>query len=273
MRTAEQTLHEAGLAAALTAAQEAARREPAKSEHRVFLFQLLAVLGEWTKALRQLDILSDLDPRTELLAKTWRPLIACEQLRREVFSSRKAPLCLGHPPPWFAHLLEALRLDAEGGHGAAKALREQAFAAAEATAGRLDGVPFAWLADMDERLGPVLEVVVDGRYFWLPVERLTRLESEGPKDLRDLVWLPVRLTFANQGETVGFVPVRYPGSEAEGEDALRLARRTEWRQPGEGSWRGLGQRMLATDAGEHPFLDLRLIELDVEPPPAEAAGA
>ena len=58
-----------------------------------------------------------------------------------------------------------------------------------------------------------------------------------------------------------FVPARYPGSEAAQDDALRMARRTEWRQLDGGSWVGLGQRMLATDAGDHSLLDIRTIEL------------
>ena len=58
------------------------------------------------------------------------------------------------------------------------------------------------------------------------------------------------------------MPARYPGSEAVEDDAIRLARRTEWRQLDGGSWIGLGQRMLATDAGEHPLIDIRLLELE-----------
>jgi type VI secretion system protein ImpE len=80
----------------------------------------------------------------------------------------------------------------------------------------------------------------------------------------------VRTKLANEGAAAGFVPARYPGSEASEDAGLRLARQSLWRQLGEGSWTGLGQRMLATDAGEHALLDCRLIELDA-PPSAGAA--
>ena len=158
--------------------------------------------GEWAKALRQLNVLSDLDPKMELLAATYRQLIACEGVRGAVFEGKRAPLCLGDPPDWYARLVEALRLDGAGQHAAAKELRDEAFAAAEPTAGRHGDDSFAWLADADERLGPILEAIVGGRYFWIPFARVRRIELDEPEDLRDLVWLPARLTWANLGEAV-----------------------------------------------------------------------
>jgi type VI secretion system protein ImpE len=260
--TAEQAIRAGELAEALAAVEDAVRAQPARAEHRVSLFQLLAVAGEWAKALRQLNVLSDLDPKMELLAATYRQLIVCEGVRGAVFEGKRAPLCLGNPPAWYARLVQALRCDGAGQHAPAKELRDEAFGAAEPTTGRLGDDPFAWVADADERLGPILEAVVGGRYFWIPFARLRRIELEEPEDLRDLVWLPARLTWANSGEAVAFIPVRYWGSEREPDPMLRLGRRTEWRQLGGGSWRGVGQRMLATDQTEYALLDSRVIALE-----------
>ena len=56
---------------------------------------------------------------------------------------------------------------------------------------------------------------------------------------------------------------RYPGSEASPDDGVRLSRRTEWREVDGGSaFLGLGQRMIATDAGEYPLLEVRSLEFD-----------
>jgi type VI secretion system protein ImpE len=261
MTTVRDALKEGRLEDAMALAADAARREPARAEHRVLLFQLYAVDGAWPKALRQLDVLSDLDPKMELLARTCRPLIAAEAVRASVFKGERAPLCLGRPPDWLAPLVEALHVDGDGRHAEAADLRAGAFDAAEAVPGTLDGTAFSWLADGDERLGPVLEAVVNGSYWWIPLARIARIELDPPEDLRDLVWLPARLTWANQGEAVGFVPSRYPGSETS-DDAHKLARRTDWRQLGDGSWAGIGQRMLATDQGEHPLLEVREIVLE-----------
>ena len=36
---------------------------------------------------------------------------------------------------------------------------------------------FEWIADADDRLGPVLEAIVNGRYYWVPFERVRRIQA------------------------------------------------------------------------------------------------
>lgn len=46
--------------------------------------------------------------------------------------------------------------------------------------------------------------------------------------------------------------------------ALRLGRQTTWKELEGGHFVGLGQRMLATDRGEYPLLEVRSIVMDNE---------
>ena len=55
------------------------------------------------------------------------------------------------------------------------------------------------------------------------------------------------------------IPTRYVGSEQSDDGQIRLARRTEWRQPSDGVYEGLGQRILATDQSEYAILNVRQI--------------
>ena len=236
------------------------RKEPARPDLRVLLFQIFCVNGSWERALNQLATAAQLDKSMEEMARAYREVIRCEVFRGMVFGGQKQPLFLGEPEEWLARLAEALRLNALGQTADAAAQRAEAFDAAPAVSGTLDGQAFAWIADADPRLGPVLEAVVNGKYYWIPFHRLSCIEFEAPTDLRDLVWLPAKLTFATGGEQVAFVPSRYAGSET-AEEACRLGRRTEWQDLGMDTWVGLGQRMLATDQGEFPLLDVRRIEL------------
>ena len=48
----------------------------------------------------------------------------------------------------------------------------------------------------------MLELIVNGRYVWLPLDNLSSLSCEPPSDLRDLVWLPAELILSNGGSTV-----------------------------------------------------------------------
>ncbi|MCU0840958.1 MAG: virulence protein SciE type [Thiobacillaceae bacterium] len=258
----EALLKEARLQDALGIIQSNVRAEPARITHRILLFQVLSLLGQWERAATQLTTLEEMDRETLALSQAYRQAILCEAFRREVFAGTRTPLVLGDPVDWLAWLLEALRMNAAGHHAEARALRDRAFAAAPAVAGRLDGQGFAWIADADMRLGPVLEALMDGKYYWIPFDRLRGIVIEAPTDLRDLVWLPATLTFATGGENVALLPARYPGSEEVADDLVRMGRRTDWRDIGAETYVGLGQRMLTTDAGEFPLLDIRRIELD-----------
>jgi type VI secretion system protein ImpE len=60
---------------------------------------------------------------------------------------------------------------------------------------------------------------------------------------------------------VAFVPTRYPGSEESPDPRIVMARSTEWVQPAEETHFGRGQRLLTTDEGEFPLLDVRVVKL------------
>jgi type VI secretion system protein ImpE len=261
---AEELFRAGQLEEALAALQEEIRQKPEDSRLRLFLFQINCVLGRWEKALTQLQVIAGLNIEGKLLAQLFHQIIECELLRAEVFQGQKRPLIFGEPAEWMGWLVQANELVAGGRFKAARELRDRAFEAAPATAGQLDGHAFEWLADADPRLGPMLEVIMEGRYFWVPFHRIKRLVLEKPSDLRDLVWLPAQFVWANGGQAAGHVPVRYPQTEQCPESALRLARRTEWSEK-EGGWLlGLGQRMLATNEAEFPLLECRALELRPE---------
>ena len=265
---AEDRLKGGDLDGALAELTAQVRSSPADARLRVFLFQLLCLRAEWMRALAQLKTCATLDPQAETMARAYREAIACEIWREQVFAGLKTPVVIGEPAPWTAWLVEALRLDPADAR-AAEALRARAFEAAPASPGTLDGAPFQWIADADPRLGPVLEIVVDGRYVWAPFAAIAALKAEPPADLRDRVWTPVTVTWAAGGETVGLVPTRYapaPGATPAPEHLLATA--TGWHEQDGRAVCGLGQRLLVTDAAEVALMDLRALSLDV---PAEAA--
>ncbi len=236
------------------------RNNPADVRRRVFLFQLLALLGDWERAQTQLNVVGELDAGNTLMVTTYTALLRGEAVRRDVFAGKQMPVVVGEPEQWLALMFQALKLDADGAHAQAAQLRENAFEQAEAVGGSIDGNAFEWLADADPRFGPCLEVILEGGYSWVPLARITGLSFEPPSDLRDKVWMPVQITWTNGGQAVGFVPARYPGSETSGESDCVLGRKTTWTELGDGAYAGCGQRMFATDADEYPLLDVRSIQ-------------
>lgn len=263
-------LRSGDLAATLAAVQADVRKEPAEAKHRIFLAQLLCVLGEWEKAVMQLRLSAQMEPAAIPMAQMYREAIGCELVRERVFQGETVPLVFGEPQHWTALLIEALAPFARGDHAKADDVRAEAFDQAPATSGTIDGNKFEWIADADMRLGPVLEVIVNGKYYWAPFNAIIKVKIYEPADLRDRVWMPSEITWAAGGETPALIPTRYPATLLESDDALRLSNGTRWDEVGDGLFIGKGQRVLATDADEANLMDVRELVLDVEPVAAPA---
>ncbi|MEO1794410.1 MAG: type VI secretion system accessory protein TagJ [Pseudomonadota bacterium] len=259
--SAEDLLKSGDLHGALDALQADVRKNASDPKLRIFLFQLLCVLGQWDRALRQLKLCAELDPVAVPMAQAYREAIVCEAYRAHVFTGEKAPLVLGEPDAWLAQLIDALGLLARGDVAAAADQRAAAFDVAPATSGTVDGVAFDWIADADMRFGPVLEVIVNGRYFWIPFAKISSVTIEEPADLRDAVWLPAEVVLENGGEVAALIPTRYPATVTNGHAAEMLARATSWTDAGNGTFAGSGQRLLATSNDDLPLMDIRQITL------------
>lgn len=261
MTTAPELIAAGDPQGALDLLQRLVRERAADAKLRVFLFQLLCVLGEWERASTQLEVCGTLDAATLPMVNTYREALKCERVREAVFAGKATPLAFGQPQAWVAWLVEALQAHALGDAAAAARLRIKAFEAAPATPGTLNGEPFDWIADADSRLGPVLEAVINGRYCWVPFAAVARVVIEEPVDLRDLVWAPAQFQMHSGAQTLALIPTRYPGSGATAQGALQLARGTEWLELAPDQFSGLGQRLLTTSSAEVGLLQAREIVL------------
>lgn len=262
LMTAQEFIRAGDLDSALLSLREAIKNDPSDYKLRIFLFQLLSVNGSWDKALTQLNLVGDIGPDCKLLAQIFLPVIQCEALRAEVFAGKRSPLIFGEPQEWIGWLVHANSLLASGNLPEARELVSKALEAAPAISGSINEHDFEWLADADSRLGPVLEAVIDGKYYWVPFNRISKIHITSPTDLRDLVWIAAAFTWTNGGESSGLIPVRYAGSEQSPDSAIRLARRTDWQEVGEDFFTGLGQRLFSTDQGDYPLLETLVIKFN-----------
>ncbi len=258
----KKTLFSGTISSSLKALQEKIRNDPARPGLRTYLFQLLCVSGNYKRAMTQLNVAADMDDENKLMAQACRPLLNCEVLREQIFNGRHSPLVFGEPEEWLGLMVQALSLDAKEEHSAAKTLRDKAIDLAKPVSGSVNGEPFEWLADADSRLGPILEIIVEGRYYFAAMANIKKMIISEPCDLRDVVWLPVSIVWKNDGQSVGFIPTRYQGSVESEDDAILLARETQWKENYKEVFFGLGQRMLATDRQDYPIMEVREVLFD-----------
>ena len=76
--TAEECLRAGDLEQALASLIGLVKKQPANLKNRVFLFQLFTVLGQWDRALTQLNVAGDLDAAALPMVQTYREALQCD---------------------------------------------------------------------------------------------------------------------------------------------------------------------------------------------------
>src|SRR5579875_1943497 len=73
------------------------RKQPLDTRRRTFLFELLCFAGEYDRASKQLDILSDANAEAAAGTMLYRSALHAERTRQEMFAENKLPLGTPHP--------------------------------------------------------------------------------------------------------------------------------------------------------------------------------
>jgi type VI secretion system protein ImpE len=229
---------------AVTAATEAVRNQPSDVVARSLLAELLCFSGDLERADKQLDAVGELDSDAAAVGVSLlRHLIRSELCRREVYESGRVPEFLTQPDVALQTRLRALISLRDG--NAAEAADQVATAREQETAvsGECDGNAFVGMTDLDDLLGPTMEVyTATGKYYWLSLSQIVSLEMKPIQHLSDQLWRSADI------ETVGdvsghvHVPALYYGSHTAGDQRLSIGRSSDWQERHPGLTCGLGQR-------------------------------
>ena len=224
-------LYRAGkLDEAIQALGASLRDNPTDSQRRTFLFELLCFAGEYDRAEKQLEVLSQGGKNAQLGTLVYHGALHAERTRDEMFRTGSYPR---GPAP-------------------------------RPVSGTLNGQPFTSLTDADPRIGARLEVYAAGQYTWIPFEHLVSIRMEAPKRLRDLLWIPAIVRpgpgFRNYDLGEVLVPALAPMSARHADREVRLGRVTEWQELTDGDQAPVGQKLLLVDDEEFPSLEGRELE-------------
>jgi len=238
------SLYRAGkLREAIDALGDELKKQPLDTKRRTFLFELLCFAGEFDRAEKHLNVLSDSSPEAAAGAMLYRSALHAERERQDMFAKNALPLSTAHPSP----------------------------------SGELNGESFTELTDADPRIGANLETFIAGSYTWIPYAYIESIETEPPKRLRDLLWLPAILhttsDFRLQDLGEILIPVIAPLSWTHSDDAVRLGRVTEWQDDPNFGPVPYGQKLLLRGEQEEPFLELRKLAFHQAGERAESATA
>jgi type VI secretion system protein ImpE len=256
-------LYEAGeLQAAIDAVTQAVKSNPSDVRHRTFLFELLCFAGDFDRAERQLDVIGHQSATAEVGVQVYRNNLKAERDRARLFADGLHPYFLSDPPPYVELHLEAINRLREGNFEEAHQLLNQAEEERPALIGKLNGKQFLDFRDYDDVIGPVLELIVQDHYTWLPFEQIKQIEIGAPKQLRDLMWAAARVesTDGTIGEV--FIPALYSGSSDHPNDQVKLGRMTDWNKIDGDLFLAAGLRLFLVDDQDKALFEVRTVEID-----------
>ena len=223
-------LYQAGkLTEAIQSLSAELRDDPTDTQRRTFLFELLCFAGEYDRADKQLNFLSDQSSQAQMGAVLYMSALHAERLRHKLFAESDFP----NTPN-------------------------------QTRAGICDGTPFETIEDADPRIGSRLELFAAGAYLWIPFEHIELIEFQPPKRVRELLWRPalVKTGPAFKDKELGevMVPVLSPFSWKSADDTVKLGRATVWETPADGDPLPYGQKTYLVDGEDIPILELQRIE-------------
>jgi type VI secretion system protein ImpE len=249
---------------AIAAATEEVRNNPADAGPRGFLCELLCFAGELERADRQLDALGHQDPQAMMGISLYRHLIRAEQARRDFYADGRLPEFLDTPSPVLQLHLQASIHVREGNPAEASRLLAQAEEQRPKPSGVCDDKPFADLRDADDLTASFFEVLTsNGKYYWIPTERVERIEFRAPARPRDLLWQRVHMIVRGGPDGEVYLPTLYAGTHAQDDKQLRLGRATDWRGGNGTPVRGLGLRTFLVGDEGRTILELRDVTINV----------
>lgn len=250
---------------AIAAATAQIKAKPQDLAARGLLCELLCFAGDFERADKQLDALGQLDPQALLAVSEFRHLARAEQARQQFYFEGRVPDFLEPPSPELQlRLAAAVQLRA-GDVAAAAGLLEEAERQRPKLGGTCDGRRFADLRDCDDLTASIFEVLTSqGKYYWMPMERVERIEIRPFERPRDLLWRSAHVVLRDGAHGEMFLPTIYAGTAASGTEQAVLGRMTDWQGGDSSPLRGIGQRMLLVDDEDRPLLEIGELEFQVD---------
>ncbi len=228
-------------------AAAAVKANPNRSESRLMLAELSAIMGDLEKA----DLHARLAQRVVVGGAApigvFRHILRGLDARVRWWRDGAVPGFPGEPTAADRAALVLNVALRDGLVDAARAAADVLEVARGATPARWNDIDLADLRDLDDRLPHALEVVTaGGAYLWVDMARVARIAFQRPVRPFDLCCRAARLEMRDGGVADVWLPVIYP-DPADSEQ--RLARVTAFASIGGGLMRGAGQRLFLADAG------------------------
>ncbi len=264
MNEAKALLDAGKLDEAISSAIAHVKSKPADVASRIFLFELMLFAGEFDRAEKQIDVVSNQDFNAAIGILIYKQCLKCERDRLRYFGESLMPNFVGEIPEYVHLLGEANKRIREGNIAEAREALDKSEELRPAISGKINGVEFEDFRDYNDLTSSILEVFIKDSYMWIPFSQIKRIEIIKPLKLRELFWTQAKVEMLNGIEGEMMIPAVYSNSWKSQDNQVRLARATDWRDLGDDVYIGEGQRLFWIDGKDKAFLEIETIEFNNE---------
>jgi len=262
----QELLHAGNLSQVVEELTQKVKKSPTDMQLRIFLFEVLSFQGDFLRANRQLDVVSQYNAENELATQVYKDILQAELQRQEVFGKGVKPHFVFDEPEYVTWHIEAIQALHAEDLAKAKELLDRSAEMRQPLKAQVNGKPCSEFLDGDDRIGPFLEAIVNQVYLWIPFEDISKITITAPKFLRDLLWVQAHLESPKGPIGAAFLPVLYPESHTSDQELVRLGRMTVWEALGDTILLGKGQHSFMIDGNEQAILEIKEIEFEhIEP--------
>lgn len=256
-------LNQGKLDEAADAAIDFVRNHPGDAGGREVLAELFCLRGDLERADKQCETILVQQPAVALSASLLRQLIRAETARRECWRSGRLPEFIGEPGEVCQQTLSALLAIRSGEPAQASHILSDLLEKQTPHSGTCNGQAFADFRDLDDVCAGIWEVLTStGKYFWVPIERITNAEFTPVTRPRDLLWRQCNLSVADGPDGVVYIPALYIDTDPSQPTPERLGRATNWVEEQDAPVRGLGQRLFLVGEEELGIMQIESIAFE-----------
>jgi type VI secretion system protein ImpE len=260
-QTAGELFRVGNLDGAITAANAEVRRKPGDLAGRILLAELLVFAGNLERADTILDVAGQADPSASIVVAEFRQLLRADLARRQFARAGRIPEFLDEPTaPLRAALAAHVALrGGDTGEAASRAAEAEALRPRVPGSLKREGgeIAFDDFRDVDDLYAGFFEVLTtNGKYFWVPTERVESIQFHPPRRPRDLVWRRATISVNRGPDGEVYIPAIYDAADSDLPDHYRLGHGTDWTDDQAGPVRGIGQRVFLAGDEAYPIMEI-----------------
>lgn len=251
------------LDAAVEQAAQDVKAKPGELTLRSLFAEVLCYTRDWARVDKQLDAIAKINPQALVGVSMLKHLIRSEVSREEAYEQGRVPEFIEQPCESMQKRLQALTHYRTGDVSKALDLVNEASELEAPIPGTHNGEAFSSIRDMDDLLGPILEVfTATGEYYWVGMNQIRSMEFDSPTNLVDQLWRAARIETTGELKGRVYIPALYYGSTKNEDGRVRIGRATDWIQVDGGPVVGSGQRDFLVDDDALAVMQLSVLILN-----------